>query len=250
MTSKDIILTVTTGRSGTQYLAYLLSLYNDLRSEHESLPAFHDYYRDIQNGRGSYKDFWIKEKLPYINRLKESHYSDVSHVACKGFIEPLLDLGVKPKLIFLKRNNRDVAKSLLELGTIPSRTELGLKYLSCPTDINSLKINQKIDKLSDYQLCYWYTLDIDYRMTMFKKVSTEFSLVYMEIDFSDLINDPHILSRMKHSLNLPNVNVINKIKYLKNRQTPKNQKMKSKRHQGEIDFSYEEDFVKNIIQWN
>ena len=109
---KRLFFTVTTGRSGTGYLSYLLNLLKDFKSEHESPPAFHHYYRDIMEGNYSFERFWTEHKLPYIANIEERHYSDVSHMVCKGFIESLVKMGIKPYIIFLKRNNHDVAKSL------------------------------------------------------------------------------------------------------------------------------------------
>ena len=158
---KRLIFTVTTGRSGTKYLAYLLSLIKDVHSEHEALPGFHEYFRPIVEGKYSYQKFWLEKKLPYISKLDSKIYSDVSHIACKGFLESLLDMDIKPSLIVLKRDKRDVAKSLWRLNTIPNRTESGMKYLLSPDDSDVLKIGGDISKLSDYQLCYWYTLEIE-----------------------------------------------------------------------------------------
>src|SRR5690606_11316860 len=110
---KQLVFTVTTGRSGTKYLAYLLGLLKNFRSEHEEKPAFHDYYRPIIDDKYLFKKFWIEKKLPYIaTQIKEPFYADVSHIACKGFFESLIELGIKPSFIFLKRDNRAVAKSL------------------------------------------------------------------------------------------------------------------------------------------
>src|SRR5690606_7111070 len=122
---KRLLFSVTTGRSGTNYLALLLALLKDFRSEHESIPGFHEYYRDILRGKYTFRDFWLLKKLPHIAYdVKEQFYADISHVACKGFFESLLEMGVRPSFVMIKRDNREVAKSLLQLNTIPARTVL------------------------------------------------------------------------------------------------------------------------------
>ncbi len=64
----------------------------------------------------------------------EARYFESSHLINKGYIEPLLALGVIPNTIILRRNYRDVATSLLILNTVPARTSKGQKFLLLPDD--------------------------------------------------------------------------------------------------------------------
>ena len=56
-----MLFIITTGRSGTAYLAHSLNLLKNFKAEHESVPAFHDYYRKILNGQ-----YIIKIYVAYI----------------------------------------------------------------------------------------------------------------------------------------------------------------------------------------
>lgn len=236
---KYLFFTVTTGRSGTRYLSYIFSLLKNFKSEHEAEPAFHTFYRAILNGKLSYREFWIDHKLPYIKSLKENYYSDVSHVACKGFFESIIELGVKPSFIILKRNNREVAKSLLSLGTIPVRTNAGMTYLSSPLDKYTLRVNGTYEDLTDYQLCYWYTLDIDKRTAHYQDYFEKHNCKYAFLSFDELIHgDP--LKKLKESIDLPNLSVTGYLKYLKNKGKIWNRKSHSKRHIENIDWDKEE----------
>lgn len=247
--NKKLFFTVTTGRSGTKYLAYILSLLRDFRSEHETKPSFHEYYRDILNEKGTFRDFWIKLKLPYIASLRETNYSDVSHVACKGFFESIIELGIRPSFIFLKRDNRAVARSLLELDTIPLRTLSGLTYLSSPEDKGVLKIFGDLNELSDYQLCYWYTLEIDRISAYYKDFFDKNNCKYVSVQFEEL-TEGNPINKMRDFINLPSLSFWGYIKYMKNRNKIWNQKSFSKIKSSDINWEEEEFKLMNLLHEN
>lgn len=237
--SKRLVLLVTTGRSGTKYLSFLFGLLNNFRSEHEASPGFHDFYRAIQNGKYTFREFWLKKKLPHIAEVLEEYYSDTSHVACKGFFESLIELGIKPYFIILKRNNRDVARSLFQLNTIPGRTDLGLKYLSSPDDPGVLRLNRDWRELSDYQLCYWYTLEIDRRIGYYKGYFKQEHCDFTEVTFDDLMYGDGFMSIVKN-LKLPSISLTNRMRMLKWRSTVMNGKQNSKFYNELINYDLEE----------
>jgi hypothetical protein len=71
---------------------------------------------------------------------------------------PTLRLGLRPRIIFLKRDPRKVALSFERIGAIPGRTTGGREHLLSPAD-PSLLPALRWDDFSDYQLCYWYALE-------------------------------------------------------------------------------------------
>ncbi|HEX5171546.1 MAG TPA: hypothetical protein VFW11_20350 [Cyclobacteriaceae bacterium] len=246
---KKLLFSVTTGRSGTNYLSFLLSLLKDTRSEHEGKPGFHEYYRDILQGKYTFNEFWLKKKLPYIaNEIEEGYYADVSHVACKGFLEPLLELGIKPSFVLIKRNNRDVAKSLLQLNTIPLRTNLGLTYLNSPSDPGVLKLVCNYEELTDYQLCFWYTLEMDRRLSFYKQYFIDQGCPYVYITFEELIGGEGI-TKIRKELDLPPMSVLGWLRFLRNKKAPLNDKKASKRNLIPVDFDEEEIMLRDVIQW-
>ena len=246
--NKRLIFSVTTGRSGTKYLAYVLSLLKGVHSEHEDLPGFHEYFRTIREGNYDYKSFWLEKKLPYVSKLETNIYSDVSHVACKGFFESLLEMDIKPSLIILKRNNRDVAKSLWKLNTIPNRTTSGLRYLLSPNDSGVLKIKINIDKLSDYQLCYWYTLEIERRQKYYENLFLNNGSFISKITFEDLIVNDGIY-KIKNDLSLPGFSMKGYFKYIKNKGTVLNDRLYEKRVKEELRFKDEEEELKECLEY-
>jgi hypothetical protein len=166
---KRLIFAVSTGRSGTAYLAQILGCVPDVSSHHEAKPKFSKALRPVQqDARLAYK-FWIKEKLPIIAKDPAPIYAETSHLFCKGFAEPLLDLGVVPDLIMLTRPYRQVALSFCRFGTIPGRTAQGLKYLVGPADPGVLSMPDW-QEMDDYQLCFWYCLEIERRMSKYSEM--------------------------------------------------------------------------------
>lgn len=159
---KRLIFTVCTGRCGTDLLAQRLGQLPGVTAVHEPQPAFQSVMRETQEDHRFAIDFWERDKLPAIAKTPHSIYVETSHVFCKGFLEPLLNLGVTPDLILLSRPHREVALSLFRLNCIPGRTEAGLSFLLSPEDPGVLPINGW-KELDDYQLCYWYCLEIERR---------------------------------------------------------------------------------------
>jgi hypothetical protein len=159
---KRLIFTVTTGRSGTDYLARLMECVPGVSSHHEPRPNFVWAMRAAQMDPDVARRFWTEQKLPAIEACEQPVYSETSHVVSKGFLEPLLELGYRPDLILLRRPHREVALSMLRLNTIPARTPKGLKWYLSPEDPGVLGLPGWRD-LHDYQLCYWYCLEVERR---------------------------------------------------------------------------------------
>lgn len=161
-----MIFTVTTGRSGTNYLTDILACFPGVHSVHEPYPRMepwmHKALRDPSVGR----EFWEEYKLPAIAMYGEPIYAETSHLFCKGFLEPLLELEIIPDIVLLRRPHRKVAASLYSLDTIPGRTELGRLYYLSPEDPVLLPL-PGWERLHDYQLCYWYCLEIEKRRQLY-----------------------------------------------------------------------------------
>ena len=170
--NKRLIFTISTGRSGTGYLARILNLLPGVNAKHEPEPKFSNLLRKVQTKPELALHFWILQKLPAIALLKEKIYIETSHVFGKGFLEPLIKLEIIPDIIILKRDYRKVASSLYNLNTIPGRTLEGLNFLLNPDDpyTNS---PQNWRQLNDYQLCYWYCLEMNRRMKIYEELILE-----------------------------------------------------------------------------
>lgn len=166
-TEKRLVFSITTGRSGTEYLTRALALFQSVAAAHEPKPRFSGVWRAVlcaEDRARVAREFWVREKLPRIARSRKPVYAETSHLACKGFLEPLVALGIIPELVHLRRDPRLVAKSMWRLGAIPGRTLRGAKHFLSPADPNHLPVPERASRaFDDYQLCYWTCLEMDAR---------------------------------------------------------------------------------------
>lgn len=164
-----LILTVTPGRSGTKLLARLLDACLDIKAEHEAAPRLNYVLRTVQHAPIAARWWLIAEKLPAIAaRLDGRPYADISHLYCKGFLEPLLEMNLRPDVIILTRPAREVALSLLAVGSIPARSVAGQLVLVGPQD-PGVVAPKSWRSFSDYQLCFWYALEIERRQALYAR---------------------------------------------------------------------------------
>lgn len=157
---RNITFCLTAGRTGTTFIAALLNLAPDVRCVHEPAPCF-TWLKDRSSDAA--RNFWLQAKLPAIAQIDESCYVETSHAVGKGYVEPLLALGVQPTLLAIGRDPRRVATSYLEKYTVPGRTWLGRQWHLNPTDLANLLPLREPQNLSDYQLCFWYVLEMEQR---------------------------------------------------------------------------------------
>jgi hypothetical protein len=196
-----LLFTVTTGRSGTDYLARLLGCVPGVASHHEPRPHFVWAMRAAQSDPTIAETFWRELKLPAIAQCQRPVYAETSHLVCKGFIEPLLAAGIVPDLILLRRDHREVATSLYRLGTIPGRTSKGLKWYLSPADAGVLALNGW-QELHDYQLCYWYCLEIERRRQLYAERLRPLGGRIADISLAELTTLRGFM-RMRRDLELP-----------------------------------------------
>jgi hypothetical protein len=213
---KRLIFTVTTGRSGTAYLTAVFSYMKDVQALHEPHPEYVEVLRTAQIDRHVADRFVIEKKLPAIASISKPIYVETSHLICKGFLESFLNIGIVPDLVIHRRPPRDISLSLLKMGTIPGRNEKALRFYLQPTDPGVLPLPDW-QALTDYQLCYWYCLEIERRaqeyISLFKKkgarvIETTLSGLKTPKGFDELMTEldlklkfPALLHRMRFMRN-------------------------------------------------
>lgn len=188
---KTIVFSVNPGRSGSQSLQRILDVSADVKAFHEPSPAFHHCALHARRDPIFAQEFWKFVKMPAISQHSERIYVETSHIFGKGFVEPLIALGFRPKIIFLRRPLRDVALSLMRIGSIPGRekSKYQQRNISFLLDPISDPVFVKIDKwhkFSDYQRCFWYALEMEFREVYYKKLFDEVGLSYISIETPDL----------------------------------------------------------------
>lgn len=203
---KRLIFTVTSGRSGTAYLTELFKIIPDVASFHEPEPSYAQVLRRIQSDPYISYPFLLQNKLPEILKSQEGIYVETSHLLCKGFIEPLLRMNLRPSLIFLRRNPRDVAWSFMERLTIPGRTTNGIQHLLDPRDMNVMPFHNW-QAASNYQLCFWYALEMERRYIHYAHMARQFGLAMFDTTSHEL-NDFNTFREMLRVLGIkPPANV-------------------------------------------
>lgn len=173
MVDKRFIFTVTTGRTGTGFVANLLGIFKGTTTFHEPDPSFNLVLRAAQDNPQVARDFLVDLKIPAICRMSVSPvYIETSHLFCKGFLEPWLEISELPipDLIFLDRDFRKISLSNLSLRSIPGKSETGLKFYLAPWDKSCFTRVTDWESLNDYQLCYWYCLEIEERKKLYSQL--------------------------------------------------------------------------------
>jgi len=185
--AKKCVFTITAGRTGTNYLQKLFALFPDTLSLHEGVPDFVTALRRAQQNPDIAYSFCLQHKLPFIAAVKEKRYVETSHLFCKGFAECFLKCGIVPHIIILRRPPRQIAVSNLGLSTIPARSAHGFMYLLSPEDPHVLPLPQW-QYLNDYQLCFWYSLEIERRQWYYSDLFRTFGAVVVETTLSELLD--------------------------------------------------------------
>lgn len=182
---KNIIMCLTTGRSGTNLLQKLLALTDDTCALHEPEPAFQSALADVSRDPEAAVFFVRNRKLPYILSRTEKNYAETSHVFGKGFFEAFITLEIPFRLIILDREPREVAKSHWRTRIVPRRTRLGREFLLDPAQRDVLS-PKRWQLMTNYQLCYWYCLEVERRKTLYMKECRERGIPVVEISLDQL----------------------------------------------------------------
>ena len=183
--AKRLIFTVTAGRTGTRYVAELFKTLDGVCAIHEDEPSFSHVMRPSQ-GHPDLAERWVTgQLLPHIAAIAEPVYVRTEHLTCKGFLEPLIALDLKPAILLLRRSPRRIARSYLDRDTVPGRTSLGVTYMVHPTDPGVLPL-PNYQRFSDYQLCFWYALEIERRQRHYGEMFRELGLAVEDVTAEEL----------------------------------------------------------------
>lgn len=195
---KQLVFSLSAGRTGSEYLTRLLALLPDTASFHEPEPAFQRIMRPALRDPAMARDFLTRYKLPALANAPQTTIVETSHLFGKGFVEPLLDLGFTPSVVNLHREARAVALSYLTRYTVPGRTRYGWGFLLQPDDPGVLPIARWRD-LSDYQLCFWYALETERRIRFYSEMLRDKGALVIDTS-ARALNDPEEFLRVADSL--------------------------------------------------
>ena len=215
LSGKKLVFTAATGRCGTAFLAELMRLVSGAVSLHEPQPEYADVLRSMQEQPELAASFLLEKKLPLIARENTDIYIETSHLFCKGFLEPLLDMGIVPALIWMKRPHRAVASSMFRGGTIPGKTEKGLRFYLSPDDPGVLSCPDW-QNLTNYQLCYWYCLEMERRAREYRSLYRKNNWLWAETSITG-ITTVQCYKELLAALDLPEMSWYGWLRYLNNR---------------------------------
>ncbi|WP_147126232.1 hypothetical protein [Shimia ponticola] len=173
--AKRVVLTVTAGRTGTDSLNHLFRHLPDTHASHEPNPNHRFILARVQHDPVLAARFFWYLQAPSIVSRAGSHVVESSHLFCKGFFEPCIAAGFRPALVMLQRDTRTTALSHQRKHAVPGRTGAGHRYLIAPTDRPYLKVDAP-ESLTDYQLCYWYCLEIELRQKLYSEIASELGM--------------------------------------------------------------------------
>lgn len=184
---KNIIMCVTTGRSGTNLLQELFALAEDTCSLHEPEPGFQTVLPDVRKDPDAAIQFVRDRKLPDILARPESNYTETSHVFGKGFFEAFVALNIPFRVVILNRAPREVAISFRRIRAVPFHTHLGRVWLLQPSQPDVMPL-RGWQWMTEYQLTYWYCLEMERRKTIYAEECRRRRIPCVEIHFSQLRN--------------------------------------------------------------
>jgi hypothetical protein len=156
---KRLIFCANTGRCGSKWLAEAMRCVPGIASYWETEPNFAWEVRAAQSDPERIRMWWLDEKLPHVLGHIEPVYFETGHYLTAGALHTLFDMGVHFDLIVLLRDVREVALSFWRRDSIPLRK----KDKVWPSD-PSVFVPIKYDGLTDYQLVYWWVLEMRARM--------------------------------------------------------------------------------------
>ena len=183
--SRNIVLTVAAGRCGTDALSHRIVLLDGVTSVHEPSPHYRFILQKANHDFGLAARFFAHVKVPALLSYETQSVVESNHLYGKGFFEASIAMGFRPKLIFLRRDARANAISLLRKNAVPGRTLAGKRYLIAPSDNPYLSL-ATAQGLSDFQLCYWYCLEMHLRHELYQKVCQEMKIQSAALHTEDL----------------------------------------------------------------
>lgn len=174
-------------------------------SAQEHKPDFVRVQGKAQHNERIAKEYLKNELIPWTqgDSAGKTIYLKMSHMFGHGFVEPLIELKVPFEALFVYRDTREVALSMWRMGYVPVRWFRTDDYFLRPEcKYNVYRIEPKIyTGWSDYQLCYWHTLEMEGRARKYKQMFSDRDILYYETTYPDFVDIDNFL-HLAHKMNL------------------------------------------------
>ncbi len=251
---KPITLVISPGRSGTQLLHSLLMRVPEMAGDHEDerYPSFasvrHENIINPSIGRE-----YITKFLDYVDELPGKYYSITDLSSSYGSIEHYLDIGIKPNVIFLRRDPRLVASSYFTLDFITrfpgTKADWNpANWNPYPGEQGSLSIESPT-RLHSYQRCYWVCCDNEWRAQRYESLLPTHGCKIWQTSIEQLLDTEHFNSMLEY-FELPRINSsksekVDKYDVCRNRERPPREFL----HKLELDVldRIPSDFKQNLL---
>ena len=190
------IFSINAGRSGSDYLAELLSLAANTVSIHEGFPLMNGApMRQFNNGDPSALSALMPSKLKEIQKGRKHQktiYCETNHSFIKGWGYLIPDEHIPQEdigIVILRREPEKIAYSLLRCHDVPGRSEWTRTWYLEPEARHNL--SRPSAEANVYELCRWYVDEISLRAEDYK---TKFPRIhYFDCDLEQLNNGDFVL---------------------------------------------------------
>ena len=194
-----MIFCLTTGRSGTAYLAQVMATVPNVQSRHEPPPG---WYAEQTRPYQERLDWLLEEKLPTIDRItwQGDTYMESANQINQGFIEPLLEIGVPFDAIWLKRDTQEVAVSFWRKAIIPGRTSLA--WHMPPDHEDNILRAKRWAHWTDYTCCLWLAMEKEARNEKYAPMIRQAGGQVVETTTGEIISEAGFM-KLLADLDLP-----------------------------------------------
>ena len=170
---KSYVFCATTGRSGTETLARLIDCAPNVAAFHEPYPKMKNDTPDRYNL--TLRDVFLLIKRNTIRKssIGYKHYFESNHLFILNYADlAVSEFGKKVKIIHLRRDVVDVARSFFAIESIPGRTESGIKWMPHPfKKTNIIQLSEELQRLDHpFYSCLWYWYEVEARIQRFKQM--------------------------------------------------------------------------------
>jgi hypothetical protein len=196
---KSYIFVATTGRSGTTSLSTIFEGCSGVKTFHEPYPVMYTPV-DIESFHKTYyrKLFLFKKRIMIrIESIGSIHYLETNHQFIKNFsANAVKEFGEKIRVINLVRDPILVAKSFLEINSIPGMTDRGRAWLIDPLakeniiKCDYLHLSNNVGEKS-FLHCLWYWFETQARVAQFKNEFPKVPILEVKTDDFNNVDSLH-----------------------------------------------------------
>lgn len=206
---KRLIFNICIGRSGTSHLFKMTERFRGMSSFPERLKEIHSKSPTTPEMLSAVSvmpearenkeivDNYVKEVVTFISELDSNIFYQTSFLTSHGIIEGFLRLGIVPDFVVLERDPSLIAQSHYKLDMIPGRSEKGLRWCLHPEQ-KDVKYIKNWDKLNNYQLCYWYSLENQRRQDIYSRRLRNIGSNILKINISELNNAQGVMKLIRY----------------------------------------------------